>query len=148
MIYLISLFVIILDQLTKGLVAHNLSHWHAVSLFPGLNLVYANNTGVSFSFLSGDSETMPWILSGVALIICVFIVRWMQQESVKAIKVGLALILGGAIGNVIDRVRLGSVIDFIDVYVGSYHWPAFNVADSAICIGVVLILFYSFKKGK
>lgn len=148
MIYLLSLGVILADQITKMLIEAALIPQEVIPVFPGFNLFLTYNKGVSFSFLSSDHIWMPWVLSGVALIICLFVVRWMRVEKSRFILTGLALILGGAIGNVIDRIRFGAVVDFLDVYVGSYHWPAFNVADSAICIGVGLILLDYLKKGK
>lgn len=144
MIYLISLFVILLDQLSKGIILHYFSTDKVLEVFPCFNLLLAYNKGVSFSFLTSDSPYMPWILSAFSLVICALIVGWMRQEKDKYTRIGFALILGGAIGNVIDRVRLGAVVDFLDFYIGSYHWPAFNVADSAICIGVFLILIRAF----
>ena len=144
MIYLISLFVILLDQLSKGIILHYFSFGKVLEVFPCFNLLLTYNKGVSFSFLTSDSPYMPWILSAFALIICAFIVIWMRQEKDKFTRIGFALVLGGAIGNVIDRMRLGAVVDFLDFYIGAYHWPAFNVADSAICIGVFLILIRAF----
>ena len=76
------------------------------------------------------------------------LIYWIQKEKNRGARLGLALILGGAIGNVIDRIRFGAVVDFLDFYVGEYHWPAFNIADSAICIGVAILLIASFKKGE
>ncbi len=148
MIYLLSLGVILADQITKMLIEAALIPQEVVPVFPGFNLFLTYNKGVSFSFLSSDHTWMPWALSALALVICLFIVQWMRVEKSRLILTGLALILGGAIGNVIDRIRFGAVVDFLDVYVGSYHWPAFNVADSAICIGVGLILLDYLKKGK
>ncbi len=148
MIYLLSLGVILADQITKMLIEAALIPQEIVPVFPGFNLFLTYNKGVSFSFLSSDYTWMPWALSALALTICLFIVQWMRVEKSRLILTGLALILGGAIGNVIDRIRFGAVVDFLDVYVGSYHWPAFNVADSAICIGVGLILLDYLKKGK
>lgn len=144
MIYLISLFVILLDQLTKGIILHYFAFGEVLTVFPCFNLLLTYNKGVSFSFLTSDSPYMPWILSAFALIICAFIVAWMRQEKDKFTRIGFALVLGGAVGNVIDRVRLGAVVDFLDFYIGAYHWPAFNIADSAICIGVFLILIRAF----
>ncbi len=148
MIYLISLGVIFFDQLTKLMVLEALTPHLPVVVFPSFNLFLTFNRGVSFSFLSGNHVWTPWALSALALVICLFIVRWMRVEKSRLILVGLSLILGGAIGNVIDRVRFGAVVDFLDFYIGSYHWPAFNVADSAICIGVGLILLDYLRKGK
>ena len=127
MIYLISLFVILLDQLSKGIILHYFSTGKVLEVFPCFNLLLTYNKGVSFSFLTSDSPYMPWILSAFALIICAFIVAWMRQEKDRWTRIGL-----------------GAVVDFLDFYIGTYHWPAFNIADSAICIGVFLILIRAF----
>ncbi len=146
MIYILSLITIILDQLTKGLALFYLPQYESVPVFPTFNLFLTYNKGVSFSFLTSDHPMMPWALSAFALIVCILIVRWMRTEKNKWALMGLALILGGAIGNVIDRIRFGAVVDFLDFYIGTHHWPAFNIADSAICIGVALIFIGYFKK--
>lgn len=140
MIYILSLIVIVLDQLTKGLMLVYIPQGTSVTVYPFFNLVSVRNRGISFSMFSGNSTLMPLILTAVALAFCIGIVVWLGREKDRRVRVGLALILGGAIGNIIDRVRLGAVVDFLDFYIGEYHWPAFNIADSAICIGVVLIL--------
>ena len=145
---MIALLVILSDQLTKVLILSGLTVGDIIPLTPFFNLVLTFNKGVSFSFLATDSPFMPWILSGFALLVCLGIGFWLRSEKDCLTRIALALILGGAIGNVIDRIRLGAVVDFLDFYIDRYHWPAFNVADSAICIGVVLILIRSFWKGK
>ncbi|MGN1062870.1 MAG: signal peptidase II [Alphaproteobacteria bacterium] len=144
MIYLVSLAVIFLDQLTKNIILNEMSTSRIIEVFPCFNLVLTYNTGVSFSLLSGNN---PYILACFALAVCAGLVWWMMREPVVGIRVGLALIIGGAVSNVIDRLLYGGVVDFLDFYVASYHWPAFNVADSAICIGAAVILWYSFIKG-
>lgn len=148
MIYLVTLIAIILDQVSKFLVLQNLTPGEQISVFPCFNLYLVFNKGVSFSILAGDSPYMPWILSACAIVICLCIVRWMMKETDKVLLFGLALILGGAIANVIDRLRFGSVVDFLDFYIGTYHWPAFNIADSCICIGAALVLYHSLRKDK
>lgn len=145
MIYLISLGVILLDQLTKNIVLHELVTSQVVKVFPCFNLVLTFNTGVSFSLLSGNN---PYVLALFALLICAGLVWWMAREKDIAVRTGLALIIGGAVSNVIDRLIYGGVVDFLDFYVGAYHWPAFNVADSAICIGAAVILWRCVKGGK
>ena len=146
MIFWIPIVVVILDQLTKALIMANLPIKQGLSVMPCFNLVHVMNRGVSFSFLTSDSPAMPWILTAFALGVCGLITCWMKHEKDTFTKVGLSLVLGGAIGNVVDRVRFGAVVDFLDFYVGDWHWPAFNVADSAICIGVALIIIRSFQK--
>ena len=146
MIYLIPFLVILLDQLTKAWALSGLSLHRATAVIPGFNLFLTFNPGISFSFLTSNSPAMPWILSAFALIICGLIVYWLGREQDRMTRIGLTLILGGALGNVIDRIRFGAVVDFLDFYIGDYHWPAFNIADSAICIGVALILIRSLQK--
>lgn len=148
MTYLITMAILLADQWTKYLILQDLPQGGIVPILPGFNVVHARNRGVSFSLFSGDSAFVPWILSTLALAICAVLVWYIHREKRTGVRVGLALILGGAIGNVIDRVRFGSVIDFLDVYAYDWHWPAFNVADSAICLGVFLILILSGRKEK
>jgi len=148
MIYLLSVLVILLDQVSKmGVLEHVLEH-EVVPVLPCFNLLLTFNKGVSFSLLSSDSPYAPLLLSAFALGVAGLLVYWIQKEKNTLTRWGLALILGGAVGNVIDRIRFGGVVDFLDFYWGNYHWPAFNIADSAICIGVVILLFSSFKKGE
>ncbi len=141
MIYLVSLCVVFADQLTKLWALHTLREAPLMPLLPFFNLHLTFNKGVSFSFLSSESPIMPWILSGLALAICWGLILWMHAEKAKITRLGLALVLGGALGNIIDRIRLGAVVDFLDVYIDIWHWPAFNLADSAICIGVACIFY-------
>lgn len=148
MIYILSLIVIILDQLTKLWAVATLPLWASVPVFPFFNLYLTYNKGVSFSFLSSDHPITPWILSAMAIAVCIMIVFWMMREKNKMIRIALALILGGAIANVIDRIRLGAVVDFLDFYIGQHHWPAFNIADSAICLGVLLIFTNWLKESR
>ena len=148
MIYLLSVLVILLDQVSKmGVLGHVLEH-EVVPVLPCFNLLLTFNKGVSFSLLSSDSPYAPLLLSAFALGVAGLLVYWIQKEKNTLTRWGLALILGGAVGNVIDRIRFGAVVDFLDFYWGDYHWPAFNIADSAICIGVAILLFSSFKKGE
>lgn len=137
--------IIVADQFTKWLVMVEIMNPpRVIPLLPvgnmGLNLVMAWNTGVSFSMLRG---TGPWLLSGLALAVSVGLVIWLGRLSHRLPGYAVGLIIGGALGNVIDRLRFGAVFDFIDFYVTDWHWPAFNLADSAISIGVVLLLFDS-----
>ncbi len=148
MIYVLSLIVIILDQLSKLWALTTLPLWKPVPVFPCFNLYLTYNKGVSFSFFSSTHPIMPWVLSAMAIVVCIMIVFWMTREKNKMILMALALILGGAIANVIDRIRLGAVVDFLDFYAGQHHWPAFNIADSAICLGVLFIFISWFKETK
>jgi signal peptidase II len=103
-------------------------------------LVIVWNPGVSFGFLGGERALPPWVLSLVAVAVCVGLFVWLRRVDRPLIGWGIGLVMGGAIGNVIDRARWGAVFDFADFHVGQWHWPAFNVADSAIVVGVGLML--------
>ncbi len=116
----------------------------AIEVTGFFNLVMVWNRGVSFGLLSNDSALGPWLLSGVALAISAGLTIWMYRAAHRLLAVSLGLVIGGAVGNVIDRVRFGAVADFLDFHVAGFHWPAFNVADSAIVIGVVLIMLDGF----
>ena len=143
---LIILLAISFDFATKALILENLTRGEVIEVFPFFNLVLAMNTGVSFSMFSNAG---PYFLTGLALCICAFIVYLMFTEKDVYTRSCLALILGGAIGNIIDRLQFKAVVDFLDFHVFGYHWPAFNVADSCICVGVILLLFRMiFKKEK
>ena len=106
-------------------------------------LVVVWNRGVSFGMLGGDRALPPWVLSAVAVAVCIALFIWLRRSDRPLHGWGIGLVIGGAIGNVIDRVRWGAVFDFADFYVGQWHWPAFNVADSAIVVGVGLMLIDS-----
>lgn len=138
----LSVVIVILDQITKLIAANSLNLYQSISLMPGLNFTLLHNTGAAFSFLSDAGGWQRWFFILLALGISLFIFIWMKSLAAekKWLLSALALVLGGAIGNVIDRIYLGYVIDFIDVYYQSYHWPAFNIADSAICIGAVMLI--------
>ena len=140
----LSLAIIIADQISKTLMVNWLDLYERVAVLPFFNLTLAHNTGAAFSFLAGAGG----FFVALAVVISAVLVIWMKRlaASARLEAVSLALIIGGAIGNVIDRLIYGYVIDFLDVYVGSYHWPAFNIADSAICIGAVLLIIDSFRK--
>jgi signal peptidase II len=134
--------VFVSDQLTKYLAADYLMRQNEVNLGPFLNLVLVHNTGAAFGFLSSASGWQNGLFMVVALGACAFIL-WMlsrlnRQDLMLA--VALMLILGGALGNLVDRVIFGYVIDFIDVHYRHWHWPAFNIADSAITIGAILLI--------
>lgn len=135
----LSALVIAADQVTKQLVVNNMALFDRLNLTPFLNLVYVHNTGAAFSSFAGAA---PWFFVALSVAVSVGILIWLRRHphDQHLIAVALALILGGALGNAIDRATRGYVIDFIDVYAGSWHWPAFNVADSAICIGAAFLL--------
>ncbi len=149
--FVIILVTVIADQLTKSLVVGSLRLYESREIIPGFfNLVYVTNSGAAFSFLADVHS--PWrhyffLGIGLAALVGLTIAYWKMRKINSLYCWPLALIAGGAAGNLIDRVRFGAVIDFLDFYAGSWHWPAFNVADSAICIGVGLFLLIP-KTGK
>jgi len=115
-----------------------------VSVIDGLfRLVVVMNQGVSFGLLGGERPLPAWLLSGVAIAVCVGLLLWLRRTDRRFTGWGIGLVMGGAIGNVIDRARWGAVFDFADFHVRQWHWPAFNVADSAIVVGVGLMLIDS-----
>lgn len=135
--------VIVLDQITKQLVVRNFDLFDSVALLPVLNLTHMHNTGAAFSILSGAP---PWLFVILSLVVAVGILVWLHlnPHGERLMAAGLSLILGGALGNAIDRVARGYVVDFIDFHLGQWHWPAFNVADSAICIGAAILIIDAF----
>jgi signal peptidase II len=137
---------LIVDQLSKQLLLDYLlqTELKMVSVIDGFfRLVIVWNRGVSFGLLGGDRPLPAWLLSGVAIAVCIGLFIWLRRTDRPLTGWGIGLVMGGAIGNVIDRARWGAVFDFADFHVDQWHWPAFNVADSAIVIGVGLMLIDS-----
>jgi signal peptidase II len=120
---------------------------HFMNVMPGFDLVLVWNRGVSFSMFSSTAEAGRWILAAAGLIVTAFLARLMLREKSGLSRVGYAMVIAGALGNVFDRIRYGAVVDFLDFYVGSHHWPAFNAADISISLGVALLLLSGFRKG-
>ena len=139
--------VIVLDQASKWIMVSWLSLHETVAIIPFFNLTMAHNTGAAFSFLAQAGGWQRWFFVGLTSVISIVLFIWLKKlkTDAKLEAISISLILGGAIGNVIDRIYFGYVIDFLDVYYGTYHWPAFNVADSAIVIGAGLLIFDSFR---
>jgi len=142
----ISALVVVLDQITKYIADRNLDLRVPVEVFLGLNMTLYYNKGAAFSFLSNAGGWQRWFLMAISFVISLVLVFWLRNvdKNRKSLAWGLALILGGAIGNLIDRTLNGYVIDFIDVYYDYWHWPAFNIADSAISIGAGLLILDMF----
>jgi signal peptidase II len=129
---------LLLDQLSKAAVMANASVLsEGVPVFPGFNLIFLHNNGVTFGLFS---HAPWWALTLVALVISSWVASMMWRATQGTEAFGWGLILGGALGNIIDRVRFGAVTDFLDVYLGPYHWPAFNLADVAVVTGVTLMV--------
>jgi signal peptidase II len=143
---------LVLDQVTKLLVLFKLPLGRQVPLIPGLlNLVHIHNKGAAFGLLSGWSAEYAWLFfvatTGLVLVVLAYLL-WRLPNDHWPTALGYSLILTGALGNLIDRVRLGEVVDFIDVYWGRYHWPAFNVADSLVCVGTAILVWVIIREEK
>lgn len=145
---LLSAAVVALDLATKAWITATLRYGEAHEVTPFFNLVLVHNKGAAFSFLADASGWQRWFFTGVTLVISAVLV-WMlrRQHANRLLAVALALVLGGAIGNLWDRVTLGHVVDFVQLHAAGYSWPAFNVADSAISVGVALLLWDSVRPG-
>ena len=148
-LYLISLFVFLLDILSKNFIQNKIMYGEQVEITSFLSLVHFQNTGAAFSFLSDQGGWQRYFLIAISLLAVLYI-PWLINQYKKniLIVIGLLLILGGAIGNLYDRISYGYVIDFIYLHIAEFYWPAFNVADSAILLGVLLFLYGSFKNYK
>ncbi len=140
------------DQFTKTLVIQHLPLHTSFEVIPGFfNIVHVHNTGIAFSMLAGKgSGFYKFLFIGIAIAVIVFLnIAVAKTHSIRFFDIlPLGLILGGAVGNMIDRIKLGFVVDFLDFYIASYHWPAFNIADSAITVGAILIVIGLFKSAK
>ena len=146
----LSLLIVVIDQATKLLAGHYLQLNDPVAVFPGINLTLMHNTGAAFSMLSQAGGWQRWLFIILAFTVSVAIVVWLINLPADKLWMAcaLALILGGAMGNLWDRMTLTYVIDFIDVYYRDWHWPAFNTADSAISIGAVMLVIDTFWFGE
>jgi len=138
----LTALTVVIDQASKELLLRYLMK--AGPIVPVIDdffrLVVVWNAGVSFGLLGGEGALPPWLLSAVAIAVCIGLFLWLRRTDRLLAGWGIGLVMGGAIGNVIDRARWGQVFDFADFYVGQWHWPAFNIADSAIVVGVALML--------
>ena len=141
--FLVSLAVLILDQWSKGIVTRTFEVHQSRPVIGGLfDLTYVRNSGAAFGlFASVDSSVKAIVLNSVAVLVFLVVSAYALRSSHKSVRLqlGFALILGGAVGNLLDRVRFSYVVDFLDFSISGHHWPAFNVADSAICFGVALL---------
>lgn len=138
-----------LDLASKYWIESTLQFGEQIPVTHFFNLILTYNPGAAFSFLSEQSGWQRWFLSGIASIAAIVIIFLLNKYQLEKLFCwALSLILGGAIGNLYDRIMLGHVVDFLDFYVGTYHWPAFNIADSAIFIGTALMIYDSFKTKK
>ncbi len=146
----LSLLILLLDQVSKYWAYTRLRTGTDVSVIEGLfKLSYVENPGIAFSFWAqSDSTIKIWVLAGTSLLAIGLVIYFASQSPAKdyLLRIALMFILGGIVGNLIDRLRLGVVIDFIEFYLGQYHWPTFNIADAAICVGAVLLGIDILKK--
>ncbi len=148
---LVALGILLLDQASKWMLldmAGFAENPRVIPALPFLNIVLVWNRGVSFGMFAGAEQAMPYALSILALVIMAILLRWLLRTIRPYLGVLLGLVLGGAAGNVIDRLRFGAVVDFADFHAAGWHWPAFNVADAAISIGVALLLIDSLIPAK
>ncbi len=138
----LSLLVIALDQASKIWISQSLELYQSIAVFPSFNLTLLHNPGAAFSFLATAGGWQRWFFSSLAVVISIAIIVWLRRLSAeqKWLAAALALILGGAVGNVVDRLLYGYVIDFLDIYYQGWHWPAFNLADSAITVGAIMLI--------
>jgi signal peptidase II len=142
----LALIVLVLDLVSKHWVVSILLHGQQIPLTDFFNLVLTYNAGAAFSFLSDASGWQRWFFSGIAAAASILIVYLLRKHAAeKLFCLALSLVLGGALGNLWDRITLGHVVDFLDFHVGGYHWPAFNVADSAIFLGAMFLIVESFR---
>tara|TARA_Y100001963_G_C6764747_1_gene441583 strand:- start:251 stop:739 length:489 start_codon:yes stop_codon:yes gene_type:complete len=147
--WLIAL-VLLVDQLTKQVVIANMQLFDSIELLPVFNLTYVRNYGAAFSFLSDAGGWQRWFFTLIAVAISVVLAVWLARNSKAQLKLNmaLALVLAGAVGNLIDRSIYGYVIDFLHLYYQNWHYPAFNIADSAICIGAALLIWDSLSNNE
>jgi len=151
----LSAFTVVLDQLTKTIAEAELLLHRAVAIFPGFNFTLMYNKGAAFSFLSEAGGWQRIFFVALSTIISIFLVFWLRQitrddkqKDNQLLQIAIAFILGGAVGNLIDRAMTGEVVDFIQVYYSTYYFPAFNIADSAITLGAGLLILDMIFEGK
>ena len=142
----VSAIVVVADLATKAWISHLFAPGELYTVTPFFNLVLVYNTGAAFSFLAGAGGWQRWFFIGISTVVS-FVILWMlrRHERDTLLSFALSLVLGGALGNLYDRVTLGKVVDFVQLHAAGYYWPAFNVADSAISVGVALLVWDSFR---
>jgi signal peptidase II len=142
--YVLAVIIIVIDQLTKHWITDVFAYGETLEILPILNLTLVHNMGAAFSFLSDAGGWQRWFFALVSSVVSVIMVVWLSRlKGQHLLAVALTLVLGGALGNLWDRVLLGYVVDFVDVHYQQHHWPAFNVADAAITLGAVLLILES-----
>ncbi|MBM3487755.1 MAG: signal peptidase II [Alphaproteobacteria bacterium] len=142
---LLVVAVLVLDQATKAWIVYDvMSPPRIIPVTGFFNLVMVWNRGASFGILNTGAAWVPWFLAAVTVAVTIGLVVWLRRTDRWGLAAGIGLIIGGALGNLIDRVWYGAVADFVQLYYGNFYWPAFNVADSAITVGVILVLIDGF----
>ena len=140
--FLVASLVLVADQFTKWwMLVEVMKPPRVIPLAPFLNIVLVMNPGVSFGMLGSAPQWVGWVLVVFALAIVAALSIWLRGVTERLLAAGLGLVVGGAVGNVVDRVRFGAVVDFLDFYLAGWHWPAFNLADSSIFLGVAILVF-------
>lgn len=141
----VSVIVLMLDRLTKHAVQKYLIAYAAQPVIPGFNLELSYNKGAAFSFLNHAPGWQVWLFGLIALVVTVVILIWLSRISYRLYwnSIALCFVVGGALGNLWDRISYGHVVDFIQLYVSNFYWPTFNIADSAICIGALMLVMHS-----
>ncbi len=144
----LALIIFVADIAIKLVVMNTMGYgWNnRIEILPFFNLLYVHNYGAAFSFLSDQAGWQRWLFTGIAFVVTAMLTYWMSKLPAKEKwnNIAYAMIIGGAIGNVFDRVVHGFVVDYLDFYWGTYHWPAFNLADTTICIGAAMIILDGF----
>lgn len=147
--YSLAGLIVLLDQFSKWLVLENIRFGETIYVAPFWNWVLAFNPGAAFSFLADQPGWQRWLFSALAIGVSAWIAIMLRQHpQQKLLSLALAMVMGGALGNVIDRIRFGAVVDFVQWHIAGYFWPAFNVADSAITIGAVLLVIEQLRAAK
>lgn len=137
------------DQATKWAIVEKIMRPpRVIPVTDFFNIVLGWNRGISFGMFNDNSDLNVWIFSGLSLVVVAFLIGWLCRTDGNLEALGLGLVIGGALGNVVDRVRLGAVIDFLDFHIGTYHWPAFNIADSSIAVGAAMLVLESLFNGE
>ena len=139
----VVLAIFFLDRVTKYLIQKKMVYGGSINLLPFFHITYVENTGAAFGL--GQNQNTFFIVTAIAILIVLFILDWRVQKENLRLKIGIALVIGGALGNLYYRIAYGSVVDFLDFFIATRHWPAFNLADSSICIGAALLVFSQWK---
>ena len=148
--FLLAGLIFLLDQWVKLIIIENISLYDRVKINDFINITHQRNPGAAFSFLADAGGWQRWFLSTIAIVVCLYIVYWLKElekENKILLPYGLSLVLGGALGNLFDRIMLGYVTDYFQVLIFGWPFPSFNVADAAISIGAVLIIVDAVKNG-